>query len=155
MQVNYAIGLVEVSSLGHAIIMLDDMLKAADVTFAATERKLGGRLVTIVVIGDISAVNAAVEAGTASAKANGAFKAANVIARPHEEILKFLHLDKEKEMPVNSESAASHVGKLPEQAEKPAAKKAPAKQSRAAAPKEEKKTAQSRRRGRPRKTETK
>ena len=43
----YSLGLVEVSALGNAIIMLDDMLKAADVEFVATERKLGGRLVTI------------------------------------------------------------------------------------------------------------
>ena len=48
----YSLGLVEVSALGNAIIMLDDMLKAADVEFVATERKLGGRLVTIVVRGD-------------------------------------------------------------------------------------------------------
>ena len=49
----YSLGLVEVSALGNAIIMLDDMLKAADVEFVATERKLGGRLVTIVVRGDV------------------------------------------------------------------------------------------------------
>ena len=29
----YSLGLVEVSALGNAIIMLDDMLKAADVEF--------------------------------------------------------------------------------------------------------------------------
>ena len=45
----FSLGLIEVSALGNAIIMLDDMLKAADVEFVATERRLGGRLVTIVV----------------------------------------------------------------------------------------------------------
>lgn len=113
MQANYAIGLVEVSALGHAIVMLDEMLKAAEVKFVATERKLGGRLVTVVVTGDVSAVKASVDAGIESAKSNGVFKAANVIPRPHEEILKFLHLNKEEEKPVNSESAATHVGKIP------------------------------------------
>jgi microcompartment protein CcmL/EutN len=113
MQVNYAIGLVEVSALGHAIVILDEMLKAAEVKFVATERKLGGRLVTVVVTGDVSAVNAAVEAGIASAKSNGVYKASNVIPRPHEEILKFLHLDEKEEKPVNSESAATHVGAIP------------------------------------------
>lgn len=122
MQVNYAIGLVEVSALGHAIIMLDQMLKAAEVKFVATERKLGGRLVTVVVTGEVSAVKAAVDAGIESAKSNGVFKAANVIPRPHEEILKFLHLDEEKEKPVNSESAATHVGKVPSQKAKEPAK---------------------------------
>lgn len=90
---NFSLGLVEVSSLGHAIIMLDDMLKAGDVEFVATERKLGGRLVTIVVKGELSSVNAAVEAGKAAAERMDCLKAAEVIARPHSEILKFLHLD--------------------------------------------------------------
>ena len=56
----YSLGLVEVSALGNAIIMLDDMLKAADVEFVATERKLGGRLVTIVVRGELTSVKASV-----------------------------------------------------------------------------------------------
>lgn len=57
----YSLGLVEVSALGNAIIMLDDMLKAADVEFVATERKLGGRLVTIVVRGELTSVKASVD----------------------------------------------------------------------------------------------
>ena len=63
----YSLGLVEVSALGNAIIMLDDMLKAADVEFVATERKLGGRLVTIVVRGELTSVKASVDAGVARA----------------------------------------------------------------------------------------
>lgn len=136
MQVNYAIGLIEVSALGHAIVMLDEMLKAAEVEFVATERKLGGRLVTVVVRGDVSAVNAAVEAGKASAKSNGVLKAANVIPRPHEEILKFLHLDKEHEKPVNSESAATHVGTVPSE-KKPAKPRKTTAQRRTRKPKAE------------------
>ena len=89
---DFSLGLVEVSSLGNAIIMLDDMLKAAEVEFVATERKLGGRLVTIVVKGELSAVKASVEAGAATAKKLDCLKAAEVIARPHSEILKFLNL---------------------------------------------------------------
>ena len=58
---SFSLGLVEVSSLGHAIMMADEMLKAADVEFVATERRLGGRLVTIVVRGSVSAVTASVE----------------------------------------------------------------------------------------------
>lgn len=120
MTANFSIGLVEVSGLGDAIYMLDDMLKAADVEFVATERKLGGRLVTIVVKGELTSVKASVDAGVAMAKRFGSFKAAHVIARPHEEILPFLHLA-EKEPKVNSESAATHVGSLPEtEEEKPA-----------------------------------
>ena len=64
----FSLGLVEVSSLGNAIKMLDEMTKVADVEFVAVERKLGGRLVTIVVRGSVSAVNASVAAGKAAAE---------------------------------------------------------------------------------------
>ena len=117
----YSLGLVEVSALGNAIIMLDDMLKAADVEFVATERKLGGRLVTIVVRGELTSVKASVDAGVARATKDGCLKASQVIARPHHEILKFLHLDEEEKKP-NSEIAGTHVGAIketPVKAEKP------------------------------------
>lgn len=110
---NFSLGLLEVSALGHAIIALDVMLKTADVEFVAVERKLGGRLVTLVIKGELTGVKAAIDAGIESAKGNGVYKASNVIARPHEEIYKFLHLDEENEKQVNSESAATHVGELP------------------------------------------
>ena len=116
MTANFSIGLVEVSGLGDAIFMLDDMLKAADVEFVATERKLGGRLVTIVVRGELTAVKASVDAGVATAQRFGSYKASAVIARPHEEILPYLHLAEEPE--VNSESAATHVGSVGESAPK-------------------------------------
>ncbi|MCH5211305.1 MAG: BMC domain-containing protein [Oscillospiraceae bacterium] len=135
----FSLGLVEVSALGNAIIMLDDMLKVADVEFVATERKLGGRLVTIVVKGELTAVKASVDAGVKRAKACGdnILKASQVIARPHTEILKFLHLDEENERPAKSESAGTHVGKVPsEKAKKTtgttakSAEKSPAKRGR-------------------------
>lgn len=126
----FSLGLVEVSSLGNAISMLDAMTKVADVKFVACERKLGGRLVTIVVQGSVSAVTASVEAGKAVAIRLNCLKAAEVIARPHKEIYKFLHLDEETDTVTNSESAATHTGPVPaKKAEKPAeaAPKAPAK----------------------------
>ena len=110
---DFSLGLVEVSALGNAIIMLDDMLKVADVEFVATERKLGGRLVTIVVKGELTGVQASVDAGVKRAKKCDCYKASQVIARPHDEILKFLHLDDEKAKEANSEIAGTHVGKIP------------------------------------------
>ena len=109
---SFSLGLVEVSSLGHAIMMADEMLKAADVEFVATERRLGGRLVTIVVRGSVSAVTASVETGKSFAKQIGCFKAAEVIARPHPEIFKFLHLDEEeKEDKTSGKSNSSKAAK--------------------------------------------
>jgi len=109
---NFSLGLVEVSALGHAIAMLDEMVKVANVEFVAVERKLGGRLVTIVVKGSVSAVTASVDAGRKFAENLGVLKSAEVIANPHPEILKFIHLDKNEEKEPNSESAATHTGSV-------------------------------------------
>ena len=106
----FSLGLIEVQALGHAIFVLDAMTKAADVEFVATERRLGGRLVTLVIKGQVSAVTAAIEAGKEVANEFKCLKAAEVIARPHPEILKFLHLDIHGNIEPVSESAATHVG---------------------------------------------
>lgn len=149
----YSLGLVEVSALGNAIVMLDDMLKAADVEFVATERKLGGRLVTIVVRGELTSVQASVDAGVARATKDGCLKASQVIARPHHEILKFLHLDEEEKKP-NSEIAGTHVGAIKEtpiKAEEPKTVEDSTKTEKTAKTAEKKPA--TRRRGRPKKTQ--
>lgn len=122
MSAEFSIGMVEVSGLGDAIIMLDDMCKVADVTFSATERKLGGRLVTIVVTGELTAVKASVDAGVKRAKELGSYKASQIIARPHKEILPYLHLDKKATKP-NSETAETYVGPVKKEEKKTPAKK--------------------------------
>ena len=150
----YSLGLVEVSALGNAIIMLDDILKAADVEFVATERKLGGRLVTIVVRGKLTSVKASVDAGVARATKDGCLKASQVIARPHHEIFKFLHLDEEEKKP-NSEIAGTHVGAIketPVKAEKPKTVEKSTETEKTAKTTAEMKPA-TRRRGRPKKTQ--
>ena len=73
-----------------AIAGLDAMVKAADVTLIHVEKRLGGRLVTVVVEGTVSAVEAALAAGKAAAEEVGNVKLCEVIARPHPEIMKFL-----------------------------------------------------------------
>ncbi len=78
-----SLGLIEVSGVTGAVDCLDIMCKSADVEFVTWERKLGGRLVTVIVEGNISAVTAAVE----NAVAGGIVKPCSwaVIASPHEE----------------------------------------------------------------------
>lgn len=85
-----SIGMIEVSGVTGAIDCLDIMCKSADVELVTWERKLGGRLVTVVVQGDVSAVTAAVE----NAVANGIVKpvAHAVIASPHEETRRILQI---------------------------------------------------------------
>lgn len=111
----FSLGLIEVQALGHAIFVLDAMTKAADVEFVATERRLGGRLVTLVIKGTVSSVTAAIDAGKEMARQFGCLKAAEVIARPHPEILKFLHLDEKGNVIPVSETAATHVGAVKEE----------------------------------------
>ena len=85
-----AIALLEVQAMVAAITGLDAMVKAADVKFIHVEKRLGGRLVTIVVEGEVSAVTAALEAGSAAASEVGNVKCCEVIARPHPDVMKFL-----------------------------------------------------------------
>ncbi|MDY3846208.1 MAG: BMC domain-containing protein [Eubacteriales bacterium] len=85
-----AIALLEVQALVAAITGLDAMLKAADVKLIHVEKRLGGRLVTVVVQGEVSAVEAAARAGAAAAAEVGKVKLCEVIARPHPEVMKFL-----------------------------------------------------------------
>ena len=79
-----AYGFIEISGVVAAIDALDIMCKAADVTLSTWERKLGGRLVTIVVEGDVESVRTAVEAGSTMGIRKAC--ASGVIPNPHEEI---------------------------------------------------------------------
>ena len=88
-----AIALLEVQAVAAAVEGLDAMLKAADVRLIHVEKRLGGRLVTVVVDGSVSAVTAALEAGRQAAAKVGKVILSEVIARPHPEITKFLYTD--------------------------------------------------------------
>ena len=85
-----AIALLEVQAMVAAITGLDAMVKAADVKLIHVEKRLGGRLVTVVVEGEVSAVKAALEAGAEAAKEVGNVKCCEVIARPHPDVMAFL-----------------------------------------------------------------
>ena len=88
-----AIALLEVQAMVTAIVGLDAMVKAADVKLIHVEKRLGGRLVTVVVEGTVSAVTAALEAGVEAAKEVGSVMCHEVIARPHPDIVKFIKTD--------------------------------------------------------------
>ena len=83
-------GFIEITGVVAALDALDIMCKTADVELKSWERKLGGRLVTIIEEGDVAAVTEAVEAAAAGAIKKPACYA--VIARPHEEIVKLVEL---------------------------------------------------------------
>ncbi|MBP3361783.1 MAG: BMC domain-containing protein [Clostridia bacterium] len=88
-----AIGLVEIQGLVAAVEGLDTMLKTAEVRLVHTEKRLGGRLVTMVIAGSVSAVSAAVESAVAAASPLGKVYGEEVIPGPHEEVLKFFDME--------------------------------------------------------------
>ncbi len=90
---NFAIGLLEFSGLVASVAGLDAMLKAADVRLIHSEKRLGGRLVTLIVKGNVSAVAAAVEAGAKEAQVLGKMHGKAVIASPHGEVMKFFDFE--------------------------------------------------------------
>ncbi|CAB3395283.1 BMC domain-containing protein [Kyrpidia spormannii] len=80
-----ALGLVETRGFVGAVEAADAMAKAADVRLIGREQ-VDAALVTVMVEGDVGAVNAAVQAGAAAAARVGHLVAAHVIPRPHEEV---------------------------------------------------------------------
>lgn len=89
-----AIGVVEINFYSNAVVVLDYMLKSADVELIGCEKLLGGRMVTIVVGGSTSSVNASIEMAIqkASSMPHEPLKAAITIANPHSEIRKLFKL---------------------------------------------------------------
>ena len=85
-----ALGFIEITGVVAAMDALDIMCKAADVTLATWERKLGGRLVTLVVEGEVEAVKQSVEAATARALKKPV--STGIIPNPHPEIVKMVEL---------------------------------------------------------------
>ncbi len=85
-----SLGLVEVSGVVAAVDALDIMCKSSNVSFVTWERKLGGRLVTIIVTGDVSDVTEAVECVKRSCVTPPC--ASYVIANPHEETQRMVEL---------------------------------------------------------------
>ena len=84
-----ALGMVETRGLVAAIEAADAMVKAANVVLIGSE-KIGSGLVSVMVRGDVGAVKAAVEAGSAAAASLGEVVATHVIPGPHADVEKLL-----------------------------------------------------------------
>lgn len=78
-----AIGLVETFGLVGAIEAADAMVKAANVRLIGRELT-DGAMITIKVVGEVGAVQAAVSAGEAAARRVGQVVSVHVIPRPDE-----------------------------------------------------------------------
>jgi|SRR5687768_11592909 ethanolamine utilization protein EutM len=80
-----ALGMVECMGLVAMIEASDAMVKAANVRLVGYE-KVDAGLVTAIVRGEVGAVKAAVDAGSAAARLIGTVTAVHVIPRPHGEV---------------------------------------------------------------------
>ena len=89
MAITQALGMIETKGLVASIEAADAMVKAANVTLIGKEH-VGGGLVTVMVRGDVGAVKAAVESGSAAASRLGELVATHVIPRPHTDVEKIL-----------------------------------------------------------------
>lgn len=89
MMTREALGMVETKGLVGAIEAADAMVKAANVGLVGYE-KIGSGLVTVMVRGDVGAVKAATDAGSAAAQKVGQVISVHVIPRPHTDVEKIL-----------------------------------------------------------------
>ena len=105
-----SLGFVEVSGVVAAVDALDIMCKSAEVSLVSWERKLGGRLVTLIVTGNVSAVTAAVE--NAQAQCIKKPCAAAVIANPHPETVRLAELSA-KRLEKKAEAEKAEAEKAP------------------------------------------
>ena len=84
-----ALGMVETKGFVGAVEAADAMVKAANVQLIGKEY-IGAGYVTVMVRGDVAAVQAAVDAGAAAVGNLGKLIAAHVIPRPHHDLLALL-----------------------------------------------------------------
>lgn len=88
-QNNFAIGLIETQGFTAVFEAVDTALKAAAVEVIGRE-KLGGGYITVVIKGDVAAVQAAIEAAKGRVEGLGRLIAAHVIPSPSEGVLAIL-----------------------------------------------------------------
>lgn len=88
---SFALGLIETQGLTAVLEALDSAAKAASVEVIGRE-KLGGGYVTVIIKGDVAAVQAAIDAGRARVEQLnlGKIIATHVIPRPSEAVLSIL-----------------------------------------------------------------
>ena len=84
---NQSLGLLEVKGLLGAITMSDVMVKASNVHVVNLDRANGFGWFTVKVVGDVGAVQSAVEAGAMVAKEMGCFVSSKVIPRVSQTVI--------------------------------------------------------------------
>ncbi len=84
-----ALGLIETRGMVPVLEAADVALKAANVSLTGV-RTTGTGLISISLVGDVAAVRAATEAGSAAAARLGEVVSVEVLSQPHEELDKLV-----------------------------------------------------------------
>lgn len=106
-----ALGLIETRGLIGAIEAADAMVKAADVRLVRKEVTVGA-LVTVQVVGEVAAVQAAVEAGRQAAERVGEVVSVHVIARPDDAVRTLQGLDAAPGAPSANPASEEELSRL-------------------------------------------
>nr|WP_300004986.1 BMC domain-containing protein [Tissierella sp.] len=133
---NKALGLIEAIGMTAAIAAVDAACKSADVTLIGVEKIIGVETlvgVNIQLAGEVSAVNAAVEAGVVAARRVGMVASSKVIARPHDEVDKLI-----EKFSKNLKSEERHFGEKKEKAKEEEKEEVESKEIKEVKKKEEK-----------------
>ena len=101
-----ALGLIEMLGFVGVAEAADAATKAAAIELSAVE-KIEGGIISIRFLGDVGAVQAAVEAGVQAAQEVGTLMAHHVIPNPHEDLVRVFGL-KKKTDEVDLESLSVH-----------------------------------------------
>jgi microcompartment protein CcmL/EutN len=88
-ETTFALGFIETQGFTAVFEAIDTACKAANVEVIGKE-KLGGGYVTVIIKGDVAAVQAAIESGQQKVEGLGKLIAAHVIARPSASVLSLL-----------------------------------------------------------------
>ncbi len=86
---SFALGFIETQGFTAVFEAIDSACKAANVEVLGKE-KLGGGYITVIIKGDVAAVKAAIESGTAKVGQLGKLIAGHVIARPSAAVMALL-----------------------------------------------------------------
>lgn len=106
-----ALGMIETRGLATSIEAADVMLKDANVRLV-NQSMVDAALVTIVIEGDVSSVQAAVDAGVKVAKRTGALIAYNVIPHPDQEIVPLFTQKQKKTMQKKEETITEKTAEI-------------------------------------------
>ena len=90
-----ALGMIETRGFAAMVEASDAMVKAAKVELTGYER-VGGGYVTAIVRGDVAAVRAALDAGSAAAEKVGEMVSVHIIPRPHSNVDEALPLGRNR-----------------------------------------------------------